>query len=96
MSARRADAVPGRVTPMRVTVLYFAGLRERSGRDRDEFDMPAGAQVSDVVRAAQVLRAGLTPLDPSIRVARNLEFTTSDVLLQDGDEVALLPPVSGG
>lgn len=81
---------------MRVFVLYFAGVREKLGRDRDEFEMPTGACVRDVVRAAQVLRPGLTPLDPSIRVARNLDFASFDDLLQDEDEIALIPPVSGG
>jgi molybdopterin converting factor subunit 1 len=82
--------------PMRVSVLYFAGLREKLGRDRDELELPAGASIHDLVRAAQVLRPGLTPFDSSIRIARNLEFTTDRVLLKEGDEIALIPPVSGG
>jgi molybdopterin converting factor subunit 1 len=84
------------VSSMRVFVLYFAGVREKLGRDRDELEMPTGASVRDAVRAAQVLRPGLTPFDPSIRVARNREFASYDDLLQDDDELALIPPVSGG
>lgn len=81
---------------MRVTLLYFAAVREKLGRDRDELELPVGASVHDLVRAAQVLRPALTPFDPAIRVARNLEFTTDDELLKDGDEIAFIPPVSGG
>ena len=81
---------------MRVFVLYFASIRERVGRDRDELELPTGACVRDAVRAAQVLRPGLTPMDPSVRVARNLEFATYDEAVKEGDEIALIPPVSGG
>jgi molybdopterin converting factor subunit 1 len=81
---------------MRVSLLYFASVREKLGRERDDLELPAGASVHDLVRAAQVLRPGLTPFDPSIRIARNLEFTADNALLKEGDEIAFIPPVSGG
>ena len=81
---------------MRVRVLYFASLRERAGADCDEIDLPAGASLLDAVASATRLRPGIGALDASIRYARNLELSDTSTLLADGDEVALLPPVSGG
>lgn len=81
---------------MRVAVLYFASLRERAGTPRDELDLPPGATLGQAVAAAERLHPGLAPLGTGVRFARNLEFADRAVPLADGDEIALLPPVSGG
>jgi molybdopterin synthase catalytic subunit len=71
-----------------VTVRLFAGLRERAGWSRREID---AATVADVWRA---LELGDEP--EGLLYAVNKEYATSDRALADGDEVALIPPVSGG
>jgi molybdopterin synthase catalytic subunit len=69
----------------------FAGLRERAGvRDR-EVELPEGARVSDVWGT---LALGEEP--PGLLYARNRAYAAPEDALADGDEVALIPPVSGG
>jgi molybdopterin synthase catalytic subunit len=71
-----------------VTVRLFAGLRERAGWSKREVD---AATVADVWRA---LELGDEPA--GLLYAVNKEYATPDRALADGDEVALIPPVSGG
>lgn len=73
---------------MPVTVRLFAGLRERAGWSQREID---AATVADVWRA---LELGDEPA--GLLYAVNKEYATPDRTLADGDEVALIPPVSGG
>ena len=74
---------------MRVTVRLFAGLREQAGQARLELD--------DVARVADVWpRLGLGDEPPGLLYAVNREYVDAGHALADGDEVALIPPVSGG
>ena len=78
---------------MRVTVRLFAGLRERAGRSRVELDDVA--RVEDVWSAlSRVVDLGDEP--PGLLYALNREYIERSHGLEDGDEVALIPPVSGG
>lgn len=81
---------------MRIKVLLFGQLRDLLGRAEQQLDLPEGARLQDVFDqfAAQVPR--LRELEKSIVLAHNQEFVARDTALQAGDEVALLPPVSGG
>ena len=82
---------------MLIRVRLFAILRERAGRDWLELDLPDGATVAD---ALDRLRGGgeLDGLLDQLRVvmAVNREYATEQSELHEGDEVALVPPVSGG
>src|ERR1700749_3134235 len=74
---------------MRVSVRLFAGLRERAGRARLELE--------DVPRVEDVWPAlGLGDEPPGLLYAVNREYAEPGHELADGDEVALIPPVSGG
>jgi len=74
---------------VRVTVRLFAGLRERAGTARRELE--------DVARVSDVWpRLGLGDEPSGLLYAVNREYATRDRELRDGDEVALIPPVSGG
>lgn len=81
---------------MRIQVLFFGQLRDLFGRSNEPMEMPEGAKLQDVfdVLAERVPR--LRELDQSVVIARNQEFAPRVTQLQAGDEVALLPPVSGG
>jgi molybdopterin converting factor subunit 1 len=81
---------------MRVTVRLFARLRELAGRGEWACEVPAGASVGDVWRALVAEHPGLEPFGRSISTARNAEFARLNARVEDGDEVAFLPPVSGG
>jgi molybdopterin synthase catalytic subunit len=76
---------------VRVTVRLFAGLRERAGTGLRELELPDGTTVGDVYAA---LALGDEPSGLSYAV--NREYAERGAELRDGDEVALLTPVSGG
>jgi molybdopterin converting factor subunit 1 len=76
---------------VRVNVRLFAGLREQAGTGERALDMPDGASVADVWA---VLGLGEEPR--GLLYAVNREYAAGERVLEDGDEVALIPPVSGG
>ena len=88
---RRVKEWGSTLRPVHVTIRLFAGLRERAGTGRRELDLPDGASVADVWAA---LDLGAEP--PGLLYAVNRAYTEPDRPLADGDEVALIPPVSGG
>ena len=75
---------------MRVTVRLFAILRQRAGRDTLELALPDGARVSDALAEVDDLAGGL-----KLVMAVNREYAAADHPLEAGDELALIPPVSG-
>jgi len=79
------------VATMTVRVRLFAVLRERAGRDVLELELPEGARVADALAAVHDLAGGL-----SLVMAVNREYANADSLLHADDELALIPPVSGG
>jgi molybdopterin synthase catalytic subunit len=74
---------------MKVSVRLFAGLRERAGADRVDVELPDGARVTDLLAAM-----GLSP--GQCVVALNRQYAEADALVDPADEIALVPPVSGG
>ena len=76
---------------MEVTVLLFAMLRERAGARQLTIELPEGARVRDALAALGDLAAGLP-----LVMAVNREYAPEDQVLDAGDELALIPPVSGG
>jgi molybdopterin synthase catalytic subunit len=76
---------------MRVTVRLFAGLRELAGTGARELELPSGSRLRDVWSPL-----GLGEEPEGLLYAVNKDYATVDRLLADGDEVALIPPVSGG
>jgi len=80
---------------MNVTVRCFATLRELAG-DRTSLALSAGATVADAWASLAEAHPGLAPHRPFVRPARNGAYAAWEVELADGDQVAFLPPVSGG
>ena len=76
---------------MQITVRLFAALRERAGWSQREVEVPDGAVVADVWPA---LELGDEP--PGLAYARNREYADREAAVSAGDEVAVIPPVSGG
>jgi molybdopterin converting factor subunit 1 len=81
---------------MRVTVRLFARLREAAGRELETCDVEAGARVADVWLAMTTRHPALAPFGESLSAAINADFAKMSARVNDGDEVAFLPPVSGG
>lgn len=80
---------------MRVSVRLFAALREVAGH-RLELELAEESRAADAWSACAELFPDLRPHTEYIRVARNAAYAPWDVPLADGDELAFLPPVSGG
>ncbi len=74
-----------------VRVRLFAALRERAGTDRLELELPDGARVADALAAVDGLAEGLP-----LVLAVNREYAAADQVLHPEDELAVVPPVSGG
>jgi MoaE-MoaD fusion protein len=80
---------------MRLTVRLFAGLRERVGAPTLDLDVPEAGTVADVLGALDATPLAGLP-ERSFIVAVNREYADPGVAVRAGDEVALIPPVSGG
>ena len=81
---------------MQVRVLLFGILKDLAGRNSDSITLPEHATVSDVLQYYEERLSANHALWASIAVSVNQEYAISDSPLQSDDEVALLPPVSGG
>jgi molybdopterin synthase sulfur carrier subunit len=84
---------------MKVHVRFFASLREATGTDALWLDLPEGAGFEALMAALQgeLSPAGVAALlAENVRLARNQDLVTPPFELSDGDELAFLPPVTGG
>ena len=81
---------------MELAVQLFALYRERAGVRRFELTLPDGATVSDLTAAVRQRFPMLAPPEVDIVVAVNTDYADPETVLQPGDEVCLIPPVSGG
>jgi molybdopterin converting factor subunit 1 len=81
---------------MRVMVRLFARVRDIAGAGELLREVPEGCTVRDLWRTLIAEFPALEPYSGSVSGARNLEYVRMDAPLADGDEVAFLPPVSGG
>lgn len=81
---------------MIVKVLFFGVLKDLIGLAEDTAEVPAGTSISDLFATYSRRFETLEAARPSILFARNQEFVSPDAMLAERDEVAFLPPVSGG
>lgn len=81
---------------MRITVRPFARLRDIAGAALLEREVPEGATVETVWTLLAAEFPALAPFRRVVSVAVNEEFSRFAARVHDGDDVALLPPVSGG
>jgi molybdopterin converting factor subunit 1 len=81
---------------MQVRVLFFGILKEAAGRESELLPLAEGATAASVAEHYAGLLAVPAELWPSLAVAVNQQYSARNRVLEEGDEVALLPPVSGG
>ena len=81
---------------MRVQVVFFGILKDLAGGSERQLELPTGATAEDLWAALQAQTPGLARFRKSVAVAVNQHYSEPGALLHEGDEVALLPPVSGG
>ncbi len=79
---------------MKIKVYFFAACREIVGKSEMELELQEGEPISSLIETLQSDYHYF--LTMPIMVAVNAEYVEHDHRLQDGDEVALMPPVSGG
>ncbi|CAM9897437.1 unnamed protein product [Heterosigma akashiwo] len=82
---------------MKVKVLFFASARQlANGTKEYELNLPDSSSLSEF--RAEILRhfPGLEPVAADITLAVNQEYVEGDIHLTEGDEVAFIPPISGG
>jgi molybdopterin converting factor subunit 1 len=81
---------------MKVKVLYFASIREAAEVSEEIIELQASAQLSTLKDLLTDLHPSLREYWESIILSVNKKYINSDIELKDGDEVAILPPISGG
>ena len=81
---------------MKIRVLFFGFARDVTGVTEEQIDFQSGPEVGDVRREYEARFPRLASMSDSLRVAVNEEFRERSWRLRDGDEVAFIPPVSGG
>lgn len=81
---------------MRISVRFFAILRDRAGLPETSMDLPDGATVGDALDRINRQFPDMADQMKRIALAVNRTYVKSDEALRDGDELALIPPVSGG
>jgi molybdopterin synthase sulfur carrier subunit len=77
-------------------IIYFAHVAKAAGCREDVLRAPAPIGAEALWAHVLQLHPELARFRPTVRLARNGEFAAPDAVFNDGDEVALLPPVSGG
>ena len=80
----------------RVKVLFFGRAHELAGRREETEELPAGATIADLFERCTKRCPSLAGFRSSLVASRNQEFAAWDTKLADDDEIAFLPPVSGG
>lgn len=81
---------------MHVTLRLFSLAKDLAGFEERRISVHQSARAEDVLRYLVELNPKFEQWKSSLRLAVNLEYVRNDHPLQDGDEVAVIPPVSGG
>lgn len=81
---------------MQTRVLFFGKLKELAGGPEQSIEMGSGATIADLFERLAKQVPALAPFRSSVVASRNQEFAAWSTVLEPGDEIAFLPPVSGG
>ncbi len=81
---------------MKIDVLFFGILKDAVGRSAETIDLPEGAQLTDLLLYYANQAPQFGALAPTLAISVNQEYSGTNRVLREGDEVGLLPPVSGG
>jgi len=81
---------------MQITVKLFALMREKAGADTIPLEVPAGAVVTQALSTLVCQYPMLEPYMANTRFSLHMDFVNPETTLAEGDELVLIPPVSGG
>lgn len=84
------------ISLIKVKVLYFANAKEIAGTRKEDFILSTPASSDFLLRRILEMHPGIEDLRKTLSISVNRKIICKDVLLNDEDEVALLPPVAGG
>jgi len=84
------------MTTMHITVKLFAVLRDRAGTNQIDLELPERATAMDASRRIGERYPAIADFLPRVAHAVNQAYVPASTVLNDGDELALIPPVSGG
>jgi molybdopterin converting factor subunit 1 len=83
-------------TNIRITLLYFANVRDATGIRMESIDLSKDTSIREMLSKILLLYPKLKRMLNIIHISVNYQIVSLNTILQDGDEVALLPPISGG
>ena len=81
---------------MKVRLLFFAVLRDITGKSEAEVSLPAGTKAADVWESLRREHRALASYAKPPMIAINEDYATPETALRDGDELVFIPPVAGG
>ncbi|HEX8650596.1 MAG TPA: molybdopterin converting factor subunit 1 [Pyrinomonadaceae bacterium] len=81
---------------MKVKVMFFGGIRDIVGTSEGELEIPPGMTARDILQRYCRDYPRFNSYAASTMIAVNLDFASPETLINDGDEIAFIPPVSGG
>ncbi len=79
---------------MRVTIHYFASLRDRKGLDSEPLTIEPGLTLRELYQ--RLFPPDATPAPPPVLYVQDEEYVTGDTPVRDGAELAFIPPLGGG
>ncbi len=81
---------------MKIHIRFFAALRERAGATEQTYEVDEPLTVGELWERIRRERPALAEIRGAVAFARNQEYVDRETTLQDNDEIAFIPPVSGG
>ena len=81
---------------MNIKVLYFAAIREKLGKSSENITVDDGISLKEIMGKLSGNYEIIAEMDKSLMVAVNREYRGRETILREGDEIAIIAPVSGG
>ncbi|HEX5519289.1 MAG TPA: molybdopterin converting factor subunit 1 [Candidatus Nitrosocosmicus sp.] len=81
---------------IRINLLYFAFVKDKTGVEFDLLDLPSDTSVKSLMKIILEKYPSLGNIIDMIQISVNYKIVDVDTILKDGDEIAFLPPISGG
>jgi len=91
-----APSAPYERSLLRIVIRFFAIVRDKAGTAQADLELPAGATAAAALERIVKQFPGVREFLPRAAIAVNQAYVKPDTVLHDGDELAIIPPVSGG
>ncbi len=81
---------------IRISILYFANVKDATGVRKDAIELPQDTPIKKLLTKISLTYPNIKGMLNNIQISVNYKVVNMNTILKDGDEVALLPPISGG